>query len=270
MKELKELLPANRIAVIVGALLGIVIVLTSLATNFAPGSPEFNAIGKALGVIAGTIAILKTITVFLYGSQKWDEIQSQQGSSESTIDTDSEVDLEDDEDLDDELELEDDILGDDEDFSEVNPDDDTSDLLRDLPDHPENDIAPNRVIIEADLPDDIKITKNEFTIDKSSGNMIITTSLGDNTKIRVEEQQNMKPEEIKAKSLEAEPVGGFIGQAGIPTEIVHDESALAKSFEPARHWDRVETELVEPDSDASTIGPPSRLSSRPSGDKDKI
>lgn len=74
MDKLRELLPANRVAAIVGVLLAITAFVADLQTSLVPGSSGAEAIGKSLIAIAAIIKVLRIVEKFMDGSQNWDTL----------------------------------------------------------------------------------------------------------------------------------------------------------------------------------------------------
>jgi hypothetical protein len=70
MERLKVLLPANRVAVIVAVLTGIVAAAPAVASAFY-GVPQ---VSEAVVAVAGLATAALSILKFLDGSQKWDEL----------------------------------------------------------------------------------------------------------------------------------------------------------------------------------------------------
>jgi hypothetical protein len=74
IQKLRELLPANRVAVLVGVLLAVAAFVADLNTSLVPGSPGAEAIGKALIAIAAIVKALRLFEKFMEGSQNWDSL----------------------------------------------------------------------------------------------------------------------------------------------------------------------------------------------------
>lgn len=74
MDKLRELLPANRVATIVGVVLAFVTFLTTIQTSFIPGSPGAEAIAKGIVLLGTVISALRLLEKFLEGSQNWDSL----------------------------------------------------------------------------------------------------------------------------------------------------------------------------------------------------
>lgn len=74
MSKLRELLPANRVAALIGVLTSIGVFLTTLLTSFVPGSPGAEAIGKAIVMLGSVIAVLRIVDKFLEGAQNFDSL----------------------------------------------------------------------------------------------------------------------------------------------------------------------------------------------------
>lgn len=76
MSKLRELLPANRVALYLGLLGAVAAFIASVQTSFIPGSPPAEALSKAAGAVASIVMALKLIDRFLDGAQNWDSIQA--------------------------------------------------------------------------------------------------------------------------------------------------------------------------------------------------
>lgn len=72
--KLRALLPANRIAALIGVATSIAAFLVTLQTSFIPGSPAAEAIAKATVMLGSIAGALKIIDKFLDGSQQWDAL----------------------------------------------------------------------------------------------------------------------------------------------------------------------------------------------------
>lgn len=64
----------SRVATAIGVLGAIAAFIAALQTNFAPGSPWAESLGKALVAVAAVYKALTTIEKFLDGSQNWDSL----------------------------------------------------------------------------------------------------------------------------------------------------------------------------------------------------
>lgn len=70
-----SILPANRIAAIIGFLTAVGAALVTLQTSFVPGSPPAEAIAKAITIVGALAGAMTIVLRFLKGSQQWDILQ---------------------------------------------------------------------------------------------------------------------------------------------------------------------------------------------------
>lgn len=73
-EKLRDLLPANRVALLLGLLGSVAAFITSLQTNLVAGSPAAEALGKAAGAVASIVMALKLVDKFLDGAQNFDTL----------------------------------------------------------------------------------------------------------------------------------------------------------------------------------------------------
>jgi hypothetical protein len=72
IERITAILPANRIAAIIGFLTAIGAALVTLQTSFIPGSPPAEAIAKAIAIVGALVTAGQIVLKFLEGSHKWD------------------------------------------------------------------------------------------------------------------------------------------------------------------------------------------------------